>query len=128
MPKDEVEKVIGELFVQTEAAVANLTLDIHGELIEETPVDTGWAQNNWLLAIAKAASGPVGSPDNVDTNIKNAGVSKVLGWKIADGPLYITNNVPYILKLDAGSSKQAPKGFIEKTVMNEVAKANRGTL
>lgn len=125
MARSEVEKVFNALMVKTEAAVTNLTLEIHGDLIEVTPVDTGWAKNNWLLAIGHEASGPVGSPEKINTAAKDSGVPQVLGWKISDGPIYITNNVPYIQRLNGGNSKQAPRGFIEKTV-NSVVRSKVG--
>jgi hypothetical protein len=123
MADKELDKVIKAMTAFTETQVINLSLDIHGELIEETPVDTGWAQNNWQLGVASSPQGTLGSPENVDTSGPNAGVPNILSWKISKGPIYITNNVPYILPLNAGHSKKAPKGFIEKTVKEEIKKA-----
>ncbi len=37
-------------------------------------------------------------------------------------PIYITNNLPYISKLENGSSKQAPNGMVNLT-MNEVQRS-----
>lgn len=123
MADKELDKVIKAMTVFTETQVINLALDIHGELIEETPVDTGWAQNNWQLAVANPPTETVGTPENIDSSSKNAGVPSVLSWKLQKGPIYITNNIPYILRLNGGSSKQAPKGFIEKTVKAGIKKA-----
>jgi hypothetical protein len=41
MADKELDKVIKAMTAFTETQVINLSLDIHGELIEETPVDTG---------------------------------------------------------------------------------------
>ena len=38
-------------------------------------------------------------------------------------PVFITNNVQYIGKLDAGSSQQAPKNFVNAAIAAGVAKA-----
>jgi hypothetical protein len=128
MAKSEIDRVMNALRVKTEASVAGMVLDIHGDLVEVTPVKTGWARNNWLLALGHSAPGPIGTPENVNTTAKDAGIPSVLGWKISDGPIYITNNVPYIGRLNGGSSKQAPRGFIEKAVTSAVRKRANGSL
>ena len=42
------------------------------------------------------------------------------GWKVdeVDGKIVIVNEVSYIPELNAGTSKQAPAHFIEKTLLN----------
>ena len=41
------------------------------------------------------------------------------GWRVdeVDGRVVIVNEVPYIPELNAGTSKQAPAHFIEKTLL-----------
>lgn len=110
----QVDVIMGKLNRFSRKKIIALALDIHGELVENTPVDTGWAQTNWLPSVGMPKT-DTGSPD----------LSEITGWTISDGPIYITNNVPYIKKLNGGSSKQAPAGFAEKSVKVAVNRANR---
>lgn len=112
----------------TREATVSLALGVHGRLVEGTPVDTGWARSNWLPSVGVPRGEAVGEPGSLDNSAAGFGQSEVAGWKIADGPIYITNNVPYIRNLNAGSSKQAPSGFVESAVQTEVNKANRRKL
>ena len=36
------------------------------------------------------------------------------------GPIYITNNVPYINSLNGGHSQHAPAGFVERAIVKAV--------
>jgi hypothetical protein len=88
-------------------------------LREDTPVDTGWARANWMPS--------VGEPVLLESHIKDptpgdvmsreqahaAGLNAVLGWQHGDGPIFVTNNVPYIGALNNGHSGQAPPGFVQ---------------
>ena len=52
-----------------------------------------------------------------------AGIGKLAGYRRGMGPVYVTNNVPYIEKLNRGWSAQAPAAFVEAQIqitINEV--------
>jgi hypothetical protein len=126
--KNQVNKIMVQLENATQEAVVDMALRIHGKLVEDTPVDTGWARSNWLPSVGVPRRETVGEPGSLDTGAAGLGQSEVVDWKIADGPIYITNNVPYIRRLNAGSSTQAPAGFVESAIQTEVNKANRRKL
>lgn len=89
------------------AVVANQTV------IMATPVDTGRARANWQVSL--------GAP--VTTELDDTGAQVALSRNKAviesyrGGELILQNNVPYIGALNAGSSAQAPAGFVEKAIM-----------
>lgn len=128
MARDQVNKIMAQLEKVTAEGAIDLALRIHGGLVEDTPVRTGWARSNWVPSVGQPKRETVGSPESLNTGAATAGAVEVAGWTIADGPIYITNNVPYILRLNAGSSKKAPAGFIESRVQTEVNRANRRRL
>jgi hypothetical protein len=94
---------------QLNAAIAlvakSLILEIDAELRGATPVDTGHARANW----APSVGAPFTSED--DGAGHDAGVAAVLAYRLGDGDLYESNNVPYIGFLLGGSSAQAPPGW-----------------
>jgi hypothetical protein len=101
------------------AAVLGLALEIHGNLVEDTPVDTGHARNNWVPS--------QGVPVAYEAD---AAVDPLLTFATAppDAPLYITNNVPYIVSLDEGHSPQAPAGFVKAAIERAIKKRGHGRL
>lgn len=89
-----------------------IVLEIFSRLVVKTPVDTGHARNNWQITIGSEAQ------DEIDAPINELGALSTLG-PFQD--VYITNNVPYIERLDNGHSmKQAPAGMVTPT-LNEVS-------
>ena len=97
--------------------IRDLTINVQAGLMAETPVDTGFAAGNWQITIGAPATGTVAV---------GAGVAigpAVLGaYKLEDGPAYVTNNAPYIRRLNAGHSAQAPAGFVEAVVAREASR------
>jgi hypothetical protein len=121
--------------------VKKLVLDIVANLQAApseggTPVDTGWARANWIPVVGAASAKPAPKPLERGTamagatNVFAAGQAAiaaiVTGYNARQGPVTIANNVPYILKLDAGSSKQAPSGFIRRGIVKALVVDLRG--
>ena len=113
----------------TSKVIRKLVLDINADLIGETPVDFGWARSNWVPSVGTPFSGPAGTPENLDAGPQSAGTAEIVTqYSIDDGPAWITNNVPYINRLNAGSSRQAPRGFVDKAVERNVRAISRRRL
>lgn len=121
----ETNRVIKLLKKTTEKAARKLVLDIHGGLVEETPVLTGWARNNWVPSVSVPVTVTAGDPENVSGAQMTGGIASILGWSFKDGPAWIANNVPYIKKLNEGHSAKAPAGFVDSVIQREVNKAKR---
>lgn len=89
-----------------------LILEIDKELRKRTPVDTGNARANWVPS--------VGSP--APNGDRAAGSAAVLAYQLEQGPLFVSNGVPYIRQLNNGHSKQAPALFVEAAVDEALAR------
>lgn len=123
----ETDRVIGLLERALEQAVKQLTVEVTANLIESTPVDTGWARANWVPTIATAAVETVGSPDAVSSAGQQTGIATVIGsYRLgANGtPTFVTNNVPYIRRLNEGHSQKAPAGFVQSSADRAVSRVN----
>lgn len=110
-----------------EQVVRKLALDIVAELVKApaeggTPIDTSWASNNWTAQITSPRTQPVGSPENVGAAAaaQQSSLGSLLGYRLLNGPVFITNNVPYITRLNEGSSAQAPAGFVQQAITRAV--------
>lgn len=120
------EAVIRELTRATEQVIAKIGLNLVANLKASTPVDTGWARANWIPSLGSPAGGPVGSRTGVTAGPQAAGTGRLASYKLTSGSVFVSNNVPYIGQLDAGSSQQAPAGFVGRAVQS--AASSVGTL
>jgi hypothetical protein len=100
------KKVLDKL----EDTVIGVTLAVDSELVNTTPVDTGRARSNWLPSLNRPDGRQVGVGQKPDT--RNA----IARYKLSD-TIFITNNLPYITKLNEGSSQQAPAGFVDAAIL-----------
>lgn len=99
-------------------------LAVHNAVVFATPVDEGVARVNWQPSLV----GPVtttreASPpgQNGSTAAENATAAIDLGRAVISGyqgetGIYISNPLPYIGRLNEGSSAQAPANFVEEAV------------
>ncbi len=135
----QLNLIIADLEEYTRLEIVALSMNMVANLQEQppigTPVDTGWARNNWLPSVGepKIMDADKKDPTPADVaargKVSQAGTNDVLAWKNGDGPIFATNNVPYIRALNAGHSKQSPAGFVqaalERAVRQTAASADR---
>ena len=113
--------VMMELNEFTADRVRKLALDIAANLIETTPVDTGWARSNWVPSVGSPYDNPVGTREGLDRGPQQSGMAEIGSYQVSLGPVFISNNVPYIQILNDGHSQQAPAGFVQMAIDRAVA-------
>lgn len=84
-------------------------------LIDTTPKLTKQAASNWQIGLDSPP--PEFKEGFTDTEQAKRNGAEVVAGRVAGQKVHITNNTPYIAKLNEGSSKQAPAGFIEDTLV-----------
>lgn len=95
--------------IRFDQVVRKVVIDLTSDLVKLTPVDTGHARSNWYFGMDRVV--------NIDPSENKAGgptFTRLMAFTKdlkAGGTFYITNNVPYIMELEYGSSKQAPSGM-----------------
>jgi len=83
---------------------------------ERTPKKTGRAAASWNLNVnvpndevaPENFNNPSGAVDAGKINVSGATLGSIL---------YVSNNIHYIGRLNAGSSQQAPSGFVQATAL-----------
>lgn len=122
----ESDRVRQELKNAIEGLIKRVTVNATAELIETTPVDTGWARANWIPSIGVSVSNTTGDPENVSSADQQTGIAEVTTrYTLAQGNTFVTNNVPYIVFLNEGSSTQAPSGFVEAAIARAIRSIGR---
>jgi len=111
---DALHDFAQECGVRFDKIVRKVCIDITRDLMLATPVDTGLARSNWFFG-----NDPISTVGTVASKNGSPSIQRGLEWAAhlrAGGVFYIVNNVPYILKLEFGSSEQAPAGMARITV------------
>jgi hypothetical protein len=128
MAARNVTVVVKSLEGFIDQVIRKLVLDIVANLVSApdtgygTPVDTGWARANWVPNIGAPQTTTEGTREaaeagSVSTAGQQAAVARVAAsYRRSQGPVFITNNVPYVVFLNEGSSKQAPRGFVQNAI------------
>lgn len=96
------------------------------DIVPRTPVDTGHARRNWQVNWGVPNFNELPGVDRAGANTVQNGLSKIRAGRDRNAflPLVIENNVPYIDKLNQGSSKQAPPMFIDLAIQRAVNQIN----
>lgn len=91
----------------------------------KTPKDTGLATSAWLVGVRNA---PTAEPTVAPGASASAGQAQQAGLSVIGTypqnnlpDLWIVNNLPYIGKLNDGSSLQAPAKFVEQSIAEAVS-------
>lgn len=99
--------------------VRKIALDLLRKVTMKSPVDTGRFRANWMTGIGAADESTINEPTakRGKRKYKNDAVSRgsrVLGSyrDISQGPVYVSNNLPYASPLENGHSGQAPLGIL----------------
>lgn len=95
-----------------------VALDVFSRVILDTPVLSGRARGNWFASLD--------IPDeHVDLNLfDKSGATTVQNMiRVVNaassepfGIIWLTNNLPYILRLENGWSKKAPQGMVQRAI------------
>lgn len=95
--KDKIDRVVKD---STQVLFKNV--------ITETPIDEGTARGNWQTSVGQPKTGTI---DRVGADAAIAEVNAVVPDE-AGQVVYLSNNLPYIRKLEYGHSQQAPGGMV----------------
>ncbi len=135
----QMETLADRLKLFAKRTADDVALSILNDLVQVTPVDVGTALSNWQLTLDSPALGvlpafvpsPRGSvkqgkwthvidpivtaQNNLPRVLQEANL--VLAGRIPGQPIFITNNLPYIQRLNDGDSTQAPAGFVDRAII-----------
>ncbi len=109
--------------------VQRVALRLVTELVQRTPIDTGYAKSNWLISTMGYVEGTrdafaYGEKGSTRLQNERGAIAdaeyKIRQFKIINGneSIFVSNNVDYIVDLEQGKSKaQAPYGFLDMSMI-----------
>lgn len=112
--------------------VREIALAVDRTLVLATPVDTGRARANWQATLGAPATGVIDGEPGKRASVAQATAQAsavIAGYKGGPGAaIFLTNNLPYIVPLNNGSSKQQAAGFVERALDTVERAARRASL
>lgn len=109
---DFAERLVPEKANQFKRAVG---LQLLAGVVQKTPVDTGRARANWQVSTGAPAGGLIEGVDPSGGEAIARGAAALAQVQPGE-TIYISNNLPYILPLENGHSRQAPAGMVALTL------------
>ena len=124
----DLERICGGVESKVQIVIRKITLDLSGQIIDRSPVDTGRFKSNWMPGIGAMDGSTTATTDTSGGSTKTRIAAKLSTWKHGQA-IWITNSLPYAYRLEyKGWSKQAPGGMVRlalQDTQNAVAKAAR---
>lgn len=121
---EEIGRILLDVDAHLEMVMRALAINLTANLRDATPVDTSWARSNWIPSTGAPIKRPRGTPESVDSGPQETGMARAAVWRRGQGPIYVTNAVPYIEKLNRGWSRQAPAAFVEREIQITINEVN----
>lgn len=113
------KKIEGKIDRTLDKGIRATILELSTAIIKETPAKTGAARRNWQASIGRGATGVLAAEGSVGASQAKAIAEVGQTVSVAVGDLYyLTNNLPYIERLEYGWSQQAPGGMVRKNMQN----------
>ena len=101
--------------------ISHISLFIFKGVVMKTPVKTGRARANWNIGVRRADLSTIDEGYSTPTLATKKAMEQTAKLnRVKDGypVVYITNNLPYIKRLEEGwSVKQAPEGMVRLTLL-----------
>lgn len=108
--------IAAELESEVNKITQVISLNVLRSLVTMTPVDTGRAKGNWFVSSSERSNRSISEFRRARQAIAagTATIHNIINDRYPT--VAISNNLPYIEKLEQGSSDQAPAGFVELTL------------
>lgn len=116
----DLSRIVKKAKGNTELAVRKVMLEAFTSVVRMSPVDTGRFRGNWMIGRG-APSEAQGTEDRSGGATTARIVSEVTSAPLG-GSIFLTNNLPYSIELENGSSTQAPAGMVGVTLARINAK------
>lgn len=102
---------------KAEMVVRGAALELGGQMVDRSPVDTGRFKNAWVTSTGAAdPSRPQGADKSGARSLAVLN-ERIAAWKPGQ-TIWILNNLPYAKRLEYGWSQQAPGGMVRLAVQN----------
>ena len=118
--RDQLRNYVRDAKLQHVLWVKRVAAAAHRAAYQHTPIDTSRAMSGWVAKLDKPfmgepmyTAGSKGSTFAEAVQINESNIAEIAQAYAFGKKIFIRNNVHYIEKLEAGSSRQAPGGMMK---------------
>lgn len=111
--KAQIQRIEAAAHAETMKGLRKKALAVLRELGQATPVKTGLARGNWQIGLDVPPGGTVGVRSFA--SMMSSALAKLMTKRLPQ-LVYVVNNIDYVAKLNAGSSRKAPAGFVQAAI------------
>lgn len=111
--KSDLSKFTLETLNRADKERRAICSEVLTSVVMMTPVDTGRARGNWQVSANTAKYSEI---DRTSKNWSSVVANELQNIGKLGDTVHITNNLPYIERLEYGYSGQAPEGMVRKTL------------
>ena len=108
----DLSKAIEKAKDQQKLVAKKIMIDLFSSVIEKSPVDTGRFRANWNVAYGSPNTTITDSTDKSGSDSITKASAKVGTYEFKDGAVWLSNSLPYSVRLENGWSQQAPVGMV----------------
>ncbi len=124
-----IDKFVSGLGISAEKILKKVAFDLLKKVVSKTPVDTGRARSAWFTGVNDRPTQEV-PPLHQKIGEDQAANESVSRGKVFESAklgdtLWVANNLPYIERLENGSSDQAPAGMAALSIQEIQAEFDR---
>ena len=125
----DLNKILNKSMTNASQIARAIAIELETRVVQKSPVDTGRLRGNWNLGINSVNTTQY-SEDRSGNQSNTRAIGALSKFKVGD-TIWITNNLPYVAKLEyglygngpktvGGYSRQAPQGFIRITYLEVI--------
>jgi len=112
----DISRFVARAKGNIDQATREATVLLAQGVVLKSPVDTGRFRGNWMFSPGVIPRGTVPGVDPAGHTTLSRLVAEI-GRTGAGGVTYLSNNLPYAVRLENGWSDQAPQGMVRLTAM-----------
>lgn len=112
----DLSRLVKKAKGQQEAAVRKVAIETFSRVVMKSPVDTGRFRGNWVAAIGAYSGVTTTDVDPSGRGTVGKIAAAVAGMPINGASIFLTNSLPYSIRLEYGYSRQAPAGMVRTTL------------
>jgi hypothetical protein len=106
-----------------ELVVRRVMLEVFKKIVMKSPVDTGRFRANWEVSVGGYSRDASEKKDKSGASTLNKIIMSVNSIPLSGQKIFLTNALPYAIRLENGWSKtQAPQGMVKLSLAEITAK------
>lgn len=112
----DLSRIVEKAKGQTELVIRKVMLEAFTSVVQMSPVDTGRFKGAWQVGYGAPNTRTDSAADKAGSATIGRISSDVATVRIGGGSIFLTNALPYSIRLENGYSKQAPAGMVAVTM------------